>query len=55
MCGGEGVNMILLYVEGKTGTNVRRVRRSVEGKMRCQCMFRESQGFCRKRSRCVCV
>lgn len=45
VCGGEGINMRLLYVKGKTGTSVRRVRWSVEGKMRCQCMFRESQGF----------
>ena len=55
MCGGENVNMRLFCVKGKTGTSVRRVRWGVEGKMRCRCMFRMSQGFCRKRRRCVCV
>ena len=55
MCGGEDVNMRLFCVKGKTGTSVRKVRWGVEGKMRCRCMFRVSQGFCRKRSRCVCV
>lgn len=54
VCRGEGVNMRLFCAKGKTGTSVRRVRWGVKGKMRCR-MFRLSQGFCRKRSRCVCI